>query len=157
MKKNLVIEAACFLFILLFTYAAVTKLMEFQKFKVQIGQSPMFTPYRNLIAWLVPGLEVVTGISLAFQKTRFLGLYSSFALMSLFTVYIITVTTFSDHVPCSCGGILEKMGWMEHLFFNIFFVALAAVAVMLYATTHVHSPPTPQGNSIAMDQEMPKT
>ena len=38
MKKKLAIEIICALFILLFTYAAVMKLMDVQKFTVQIGK-----------------------------------------------------------------------------------------------------------------------
>lgn len=34
-------------------------------------------------------------------------------------------------MPCSCGGILEKMNWNQHLLFNICFCVLAVPAILL--------------------------
>src|SRR5690606_12191987 len=39
---------------------------------------------------------------------------------------------YSDFIPCSCGGVLEKMGWTEHLVFNISFIVLAFVGILLF-------------------------
>ncbi len=41
--KMILIEVICSLFIILFLYASITKLMDYQKFVVQLGQSPMLT------------------------------------------------------------------------------------------------------------------
>ncbi|MEG0917288.1 MAG: hypothetical protein RSF68_09775, partial [Myroides sp.] len=35
-----------------------------------------------------------------------------------FTVYIFLILNYSPFVPCSCGGVLEDLGWWEHLWFN---------------------------------------
>lgn len=51
----------------------------------------------------------------------------------MFTAYIVIILHFSYFVPCSCGGILEKLGWTEHLIFNVVFVLLAIVAILLQA------------------------
>ncbi len=59
------------------------------------------------------------------------ALYSALALMSLFTAYIIAILNFSDTIPCSCGGVLEKMSWNEHLVFNIIFMLMAIIAIVL--------------------------
>jgi hypothetical protein len=52
--------------------------------------------------------------------------------MSMFSAYIIAITQFSDYIPCSCGGILQKMSWNQHLVFNFLFVSLAAAGILLY-------------------------
>jgi uncharacterized membrane protein YphA (DoxX/SURF4 family) len=143
MTRRLIIECASFLLIVLFVYAAVTKLMSFGQFSVQIGQSPMLTPMRHLIAIVVPGVELGVSVLLAINVTRLLGLYASFALMALFTAYIIVVTQFSEHIPCSCGGVLEAMSWTEHLVFNIGFAILAGVAIILHGQAKIT---TPTGN-----------
>ena len=54
MKKTMVIEIICALFIILFMYAALTKLLDYEKFRVQIGQSPLLTAFAGWIAWMVP-------------------------------------------------------------------------------------------------------
>jgi hypothetical protein len=50
----------------------------------------------------------------------------------MFTTYIIIITRFSPYVPCSCGGVLQKLGWTEHLVFNIVFVVLAATGIIFH-------------------------
>lgn len=134
MKKQLVIEIISFLFILLFVYAALMKLMDVEKFTVQLGQSPLLMAFAPLFAWGVPIIELVIAAMLIFSRTRLVGLYASFTLMVMFTVYIIIILNFASHVPCSCGGILEDMNWTEHLVFNIGFVLISIVGVVL--TSH---------------------
>lgn len=127
----LFIEIICFLFILLFSYAAISKLLDFNLFKIQLGQSPLLTAFAGWVAWVIPIIELVTALLLAIPKYRIAALYVALGLMSLFTLYIIAILKFSDYVPCSCGGILDDMGWQEHLIFNMVFLALAIVGILI--------------------------
>nr|WP_197718692.1 MauE/DoxX family redox-associated membrane protein [Pedobacter schmidteae] len=105
--------------------------MDLQKFSVQLGQSPLLTDYANFITWFIPAIEILISLFLINKRTLLFGLYGSFGLMLMFTVYIFFILNFAERIPCSCGGILEKMGWTEHLIFNIFFVLLALLAIIL--------------------------
>lgn len=125
------IEIICFLFIFLFSYAATSKLVDFDQFKIQLGQSPLLTVYAGWVAWVIPIVELITAFMLAVPRYRLAALYGSLGLMSMFTMYIITILNFSDYVPCSCGGILEKLGWQEHLVFNMVFLFLAIVGILI--------------------------
>lgn len=118
-------------YVFLFTYAALAKLKDFKMFEIQIGQSPILEPFAWILVWLVPGVEVVLSIVLFFDRFRLNGMYASVTLMSLFTYYIIAATTLTPYVPCSCGGILESMGWNEHLIFNIGVVVLGVAAILM--------------------------
>lgn len=131
MKKTFIIEIICFLFILLFTYAGLMKLMDVQKFTVQIGQSPLLTDFAGVVAWGIPITELLIAGLLAIPRLRLAGLHASFSLMVMFTAYIIAILQFSENIPCSCGGVLEAMGWTEHLIFNIGFVMLAMTGIVL--------------------------
>lgn len=131
MRRKKIAELLSTLFIILFVYAAVSKLLEFQKFTVQLGQSPMLTHYAGALAWFVPVVELIISSLLIFERTRLAGLYGSFCLMIVFTGYIILASRFSEYTPCSCGGIISGMSWDEHLAFNIFFVGAAIGGVML--------------------------
>jgi hypothetical protein len=131
MKRSMIIEIICALFIILFVYAALTKLLDYEKFRVQIGQSPLLTAFAGWIAWMVPIAEILIAIMLVFIRLRLIGLYAAFSLMVMFTTYIICILTLSLYIPCSCGGVLEKLGWKEHLIFNIAFIILAAAAVLI--------------------------
>lgn len=129
--KKILLEIICGLYILLFTYAAVSKLLDYQQFNVQLGQSPVLAAYADIIAWAVPFGEIVISLMLFVTRFRLIGLFASFFLMVMFTAYIIVILNFSDYVPCSCGGVLEKLGWTEHLIFNSAFIVLAFIGIMI--------------------------
>lgn len=135
--RAIIVEIICGLFILLFTYAAVTKLMDVEKFAIQIGQSPLLTRLAGFVAWFIPSVEILISIMLAINRTRLVALFASFGLMSMFTAYIVAITQFSDHIPCSCGGVLQKLGWTEHLIFNIGFVVLGLIGVLLVTKSNL--------------------
>ncbi|MGY0036285.1 MauE/DoxX family redox-associated membrane protein [Pedobacter sp. NJ-S-72] len=65
------------------------------------------------------------------KGSRLLGLILSALLMVLFTGYIALVLSgYYDHIPCSCGGVLNSLEWRTHLWFNVFFLVLAGVGLM---------------------------
>ena len=123
-KSTTVIEIISCLYAFLFTYAAVSKFLDYENFVVQLGTSPMLSAYANSVAWLVPIVEIALSIALLIKTSRFVALFYSYILMCLFTAYIFIILNYSAFVPCSCGGILEKLGWKEHLVFNVIFIIL---------------------------------
>ncbi|WP_159798920.1 MauE/DoxX family redox-associated membrane protein [Flavobacterium sp. MK4S-17] len=129
--KGIAIEAVCGLFILLFVYAAVSKLLDFENFRIQIAQSPVTAAYAAPLSVIVPVAELAISVLLLFKKFRRAALLAAYTLMLVFTGYIYIVLHYSSYIPCSCGGILEEMGWTAHLYFNLAFVLLAAAALLL--------------------------
>lgn len=138
--KNALLEGICFLYILLFVYAALNKFLVFDEFKIQIGQSPVLTAYAGWLAWVVPSLEILISVLLVIPRFRLLALHAAFALMVMFTTYIVIILNFSDYIPCSCGGVLEKLGWTEHLIFNIGFVVLAFIGILILSKSKEYTP-----------------
>jgi hypothetical protein len=133
MKRKIAIEIICFLFILLFVYAAINKILDFQKFRIQIGQSPLLTGFGGFLPELVISMELGVSALLAIPMFRLTGIIASFSLMTMFTAYIVAILNFSSYIPCSCGGVLEHFGWTEHLYFNSAFVLLGLVGIFLEA------------------------
>jgi uncharacterized membrane protein YphA (DoxX/SURF4 family) len=131
MRKTTIIDIISALFILLFIYASVSKFIDFDKFQIQLGQSPLLTSFAEVVAWTIPVIEIFISLLLVFDKTRLLGLYGAFSLMTLFSFYIIAITKYSYFIPCSCGGILQHMSWNQHLAFNIVFIILSATGIFL--------------------------
>ncbi|WP_394368345.1 DoxX family protein, partial [Faecalibacter rhinopitheci] len=128
--KHITITIISYLFILLFVYAAISKIMDFETFQVQLGQSPILSAYAGVIAYGVIATELIIAGLFIFKRTRLVAYYGGYMLMVAFTVYIYLILNFSDYIPCSCGGILEKMGWTEHLVFNVVFVVFAVVGIL---------------------------
>lgn len=131
-KREILVQTISCLLVLLFVYAAGSKLMDYTKFRVEIGKSPLLTAFAAPVAIAVPVIELIIALLLSFTRTRLLGLYASFTLMVLFTAYIFYILRFSPYVPCSCGGVLQKLNWTTHLWFNLFFVLLAALGVLIF-------------------------
>ena len=131
-QTNKITACISYLYILLFTYAAVNKFLDFENFQAQLGQSPLLSPFAGFISVSVIFIELIIAVLLSIPKLRYFALWGAVVLMSMFTAYIVIILHFSYFVPCSCGGILEKLGWTEHLIFNIAFLILAIVAILLY-------------------------
>ncbi|MDN4013294.1 tellurium resistance protein TerC [Chryseobacterium gambrini] len=105
--------------------------MDFGNFQVQIAQSPLLSAYAGFISYATIIVELLIVVTLIVPKFRLIGLYSSMGIMIAFTIYIYLILNFSDFVPCSCGGILEKMDWTEHLLFNLGCILLSFISVIL--------------------------
>jgi uncharacterized membrane protein YphA (DoxX/SURF4 family) len=132
MKKINFLDVICVLFAVLFVYASVSKLMAYDEFKAQIGKSPLILHHEWWIAWFIPSLEIVIAALLFIPRLQLIGLYGCFALMFIFSIYIAFMLVFTPNLPCSCGGVLNKMGWEGHLIFNIGFMLLAVVGIVLW-------------------------
>lgn len=130
--QNVFLEMVCFLYIVLFTYAAISKLIDFENFQTQLGQSPLLSAYAASISFLVIFAELGLVVALSLRVSRIKALYLSVGLMTVFTTYIILILNFSSFIPCSCGGILEKLGWTEHLIFNLFFIFIGSCSLLLH-------------------------
>jgi hypothetical protein len=133
MKKSIVVEIISFFLVFLFLYASLSKVLDYQKFRVQLGQSPLLAYFASWVSYFIPAVEIIVVGALVIPRYQIIGLYTSFFLMVLFTAYIIVITNFSEYIPCSCGGILQNMTWHEHLIFNLLTIGLIVVAILLHA------------------------
>lgn len=123
------------LLIVLWVYAAASKLLDYAHFRAQLGRSPLISGNQGTAAVLVPLTELVIAGLLAPPRTRFAGLYAAYGLLCLFTAYLLAILNYSYYIPCSCGGILNGLSWRAHIYFNASFIVLAATAIQLYPTS----------------------
>jgi hypothetical protein len=136
MIRKLIPDVVIFLLIGLFVYAAASKMIEYPKFSIQVSLSPLLPSFSKQAAWLIPVSELFIVMLLLTPTYRKIGLWSSFILLFIFTLYIIGILTIADHVPCSCGGVLESFSWTGHLIFNIAFVILTGIALFFDLDTN---------------------
>lgn len=130
-KRNTAVEIIASVFILLFVYTAVSKLVTFQTFKEMLKFSPLIGDRNVILAWVLPISELIVSLLLFIPRTRKWGLYLSLALMLVFTIYIGYMLLFTTNRPCNCGGVLNSMTWNQHLGFNIFFAVLAWIGIRM--------------------------
>lgn len=131
LSHRLTIEAIAILFMALFGLTAVDKLIHFERFYTELGKSPFLAPYALAVAWATPIIELAVTFMLGINRLRLLALYISVFLMSLFSAYIYLLLNYSYFTPCLCSAALENLSWEEHLVFNLVFLALAIIGVLL--------------------------
>lgn len=131
MKRAIVVEIIVMLFVVLFLYTAISKLMEYDIFREQLSESPILHAVATPVAIGLPILEFLLVAMLMIPRWRLRGLYASTALMAAFTIYIIVLMNIADHLPCSCGGVLAQLSWGEHIVFNCVYIVLGLLGIWL--------------------------
>jgi hypothetical protein len=119
-------EVIAGVFILLFTYTAINKLVAPKGLAYVLKKTTALPNFANELSYIIPITELAVCVLLFIPALRRRGLLASLGLMILFTVYIGYMLLTVSNLPCSCGGVLRELTWMQHLFFNLFFTGLAA-------------------------------
>jgi hypothetical protein len=143
MYRKIALEIISIALIVLFLYTATNKLFKLEPFESVLSKSPLIGNNAAVIALAIPSIEIIVSACLFFSRTRRIGFYASFILMSLFTVYIAYMLLFASKLPCSCGGVLSQLTWKQHLVFNIFFMIISLMGIYLSKRTNKHSPSKP--------------
>ncbi|WP_210149588.1 MauE/DoxX family redox-associated membrane protein [Chryseobacterium scophthalmum] len=130
LKKTIQFVISIF-FVILFCYAAISKVLDFENFQHQISASPLLNGSSQFLPHAIIIVEFLIAGLLCYRKTRNIGLVGSVVLMLFFTGYVALILSTTDNLPCSCGGILEKLSWHQHLYFNIGCVILSVIALGL--------------------------
>ena len=125
-------HSVIFLLVLLWIYAALSKLIDWDHFQWEMRNQALPTIVQTTLIYLLPPAEILVAALLIFQRTVAFGLYASTVLLALFTGYVaLTLAHFFEYVPCSCGGILEHLGWGPHLAFNLLFLLMTLTALYI--------------------------
>lgn len=130
-KMTKIVEVISALFIFLFIYTAINKIISVNDLKFVLKKYPLIGSFSDIVAWALPITELIVALFLFIPRTRLLGLYSSLVLMTGFTLYLIYMLSFSSNLPCTCGGMLQKLSWPQHLVFNLIFVILSIVGIVI--------------------------
>ena len=131
-KRQVSLECISALLILLFLYASLSKFMDFKTFTREMNNQPLPNSWTPFLVYFIPCTEILLSIFLIFERTRLLGFYGSLILMGLFTIYATVILLhFFGYVPCSCGGVIKRLTWPQHLVLNVFYVALSVCGVII--------------------------
>jgi putative oxidoreductase len=97
-----------------------------------MNNQPLPDSWTPFLVWTIPCVEIAISVSLVIERTRLLGFYASLVVMGLFTIYTgIILAHFFPYIPCSCGGVIKRLTWTQHLVLNLFFVGLSILGVIL--------------------------
>ncbi|WP_345211811.1 MauE/DoxX family redox-associated membrane protein [Mucilaginibacter gynuensis] len=130
------------LLILLFTYAAASKLFTFDEFSWQLHNQNISGWLADLLLYTLIPAELLIAALLLHPRTQRVGLLLSVITLAVFTGYILLILAGAwDRVPCSCGGVIGRLNWTQHFFFNLFFLVLS-IAGWRFSAIPGHSLPT---------------
>ena len=131
-RRQILLEAIVSLYVLLFLYASLSKFLDFRTFVKEMNNQPLPNSWTPFLVWAIPCSEIALSLALIFERTRLIGLYGSLVLMGLFSGYTLIVLFHAfSYIPCSCGGIIKRLTWRQHLVLNLFFVGLAIAGIIL--------------------------
>lgn len=131
-RTELAVSTIAVLLALLFLYAGMSKLLDYDKSKQEMLNQVFPRAVALQLVWLVPMVELVIMTGLLVNATRLMALWASALLLTAFSLYIsITMSGVFGRVPCSCGGILKDMDYWTHLGFNIIFIVMAVLGIAL--------------------------
>ena len=138
-RRQILLEIIVSLLVLLFLYASISKLLDFRTFIKEMNNQPLPNSWTPFLVWFIPCSEITLSLALIFERTRLLGFYGSLVLMGLFSGYtiIILLRAFS-YIPCSCGGIIKRLTWRQHLVLNLFFTGLSIAGIILQRRKSTH-------------------
>lgn len=132
LTRQMAVQLISILCALLFLYAAFYKLMDYRLFRRSLELSPLIRSWATLLSIVLPIVEVILAMMLMFDRRRKLGFYGFLTLMLTFSVYIFWILNFSPTIPCSCGGVLQRMSWTAHLVFNLIYILLGIIGLFLW-------------------------
>lgn len=124
---------SCAALVLLFVYTALSKLWAFSDFTGQLHAQAVPEWSVSTLAWAIPLAELLTALLLLTNRWRAAGLWGAALLMTLFSAYagLVLAGAFAQ-VPCSCGGVLQGMGWRTHFLFNLLFLLLSFLGIYAF-------------------------
>ncbi|WP_158993864.1 MauE/DoxX family redox-associated membrane protein [Mucilaginibacter sp. L196] len=129
--KEKIITAICWVCMALFLYTAYAKIVDHARFYKGLTRVHLISGIALYISYAVPAIEIIVALLLLIPKSTRIGLYSFIAVMSSFTIYIISAMILEKKLPCHCGGAIEKLSWGQHTWFNLAFIFMAIVALRL--------------------------
>lgn len=132
MKKKILVEISASLLLLLFLFACLSHWLDFKTFSGNILNQPLPSWSKQLIIWGMPIVELLIAIGLLFDKTRLRSFQAAFfVLLSLSTYIILILANFFNRIPCSCSGLIPHLSWDQHLWFNVLFLVIALIGIVL--------------------------
>lgn len=131
MRKLQFSDLIALMFIILFTYAGWTKLLDYRSFRGQLASFNYISGGAGFLAIAMPLAHLGLALLLMSPKMRISALRISIALLLLYSVYIAVILLFSGNdIPCACGGLFRFTSWGGQLAINSLLIVCAFMAII---------------------------
>jgi len=126
----------------LFAIAAVDKLENYPKFRLQLQRFPVDLSVLRTQAWIIPATELIIALLLLVPVTRLKGLFATLFLLSLYTLYLVCMLETRFYCICKCGEPFQSLSLKMHIVFTLASVFFTGVGVVL--SGRLVDPPLPK-------------
>lgn len=125
--NEIILLASSVLLVALWGYAALSKFADYPRFvaQMQLAPVPLMKSLAPFLGIGVPVTELILVVFLFTDRFRRTALRLSFFLLLSFNIYIFLMLKSGLELPCTCGGLISKLGWRQHLIFNTVFMFIA--------------------------------
>ncbi len=103
--------------IIFFTYTSINKIFNLPSFLLNIAKTGIFKgALVDIVAYSVISAEIISVALLIFRER--IGFILSLCMMLTFSFYILYLYMFDLYEICGCGGILNGLPFVWHMFIN---------------------------------------
>lgn len=131
--KRIMLAIVIVLLLVLWIPVSIDKLTDFEAFKSGILRQPFSDRLGYFLIYTLPVLEILVILALVNERFRKAGFVLSTLLLTVFTGYIaVALLGAWEKLPCGCGSVISGMTWLQHLYFNLFFLSLSIGGLYLW-------------------------
>lgn len=141
MKEKIILrEVPSYFLILIWAYSGLEKFIGFESSRRAFHNQTFPPELADLLSYSIPLVELILAVLLLFQSTRWWGYLGSCLLFVVFVTYVglIWVGAF-PRVPCNCAGIIESLGWTEHLILNLILIGFSIIGLWFEKKVDINS------------------
>ncbi|WP_339879100.1 MauE/DoxX family redox-associated membrane protein [uncultured Algoriphagus sp.] len=118
--------------LILWGYTSIDKILFWQESYRAFLNQPFPMSWGIVLAYAVPGLEILLVVLVMIPETRYWGFLGSALLLNSFSVYVgmVWIGVFPE-TPCNCAGLINLLSWEGHLFLNLGFLTLSVLGLWI--------------------------
>ncbi|TWI15655.1 MauE/DoxX family redox-associated membrane protein [Sphingobacterium siyangense] len=128
--QEFILQVLTFALLCLWIYVGSKKVFTYAEFRAAMIRQPFADQYGIMLSYILPAVELATGILFIFEGTKRVGFWITLLLMLVFSGYVILALRDTwGSIPCDC--ILEfPISWKAHLWVNGL-ITIACIAGLL--------------------------
>ncbi len=131
MKSKTIIEFISILLVVHFSFTAIEQLVNHNVLRLLLEKAPVMGPVAEQASWIFPFLQFTVVFLLLFRRTRLAGLFCSFIITGMVTIYIIATINTGETQTSKYIGLWKGLSLKNHIILNIIGILLSGLAIIL--------------------------
>ena len=131
-RENLIYKIGLYTLSIFYLYSATIILLNFDGFQIKLVQSELINiNFVDILKYIIPIINIATACLIFFEIKVIKALLFSLAFLFVVTVYLLALNEFSLFNGCNCGGIFDKLTYIQHILVNFIFISINLIMLFL--------------------------